>query len=173
MTDLSFHPPCSSLEFSPLREGEGFNRELIKAQIEKEGFLLRFSQAHGELPCAYTVGLTEHGLPELILYGRSPGHVRHAWSLLEPTLHQLTRPGRRVFLGQFDGQSVAVRRASLRRLSDAFQLYGRNGFSALQIYWMVGLDNHLPQQWEIRFLAAQPFLGNGTLGDLVDGRDNS
>lgn len=173
MTDLIFHPPCSSLEFSHPRRGEEFSRERIEAQMAQERFLLRFSQADGELPCAYTVGLTEHGLPELILYGQSPGQVRHAWSLLEPALPHLTRPGSRVLQGQFDGQAVAVRRASLRRLRDAFQLYGENGFSALQIYWMVGSGNHLPQQWEIRFLAAQPFLGTGTLGDLVDGRDGS
>lgn len=173
MTDLIFHPPCSSLEFLNLGRAEAFNREQIELQMAQEGVLLRFSHTNGELPCAYTVGLTEQGLPELILYGQSPGHVRHAWSLLEPVLHQLTRPGSRVFHGQFDGQTVGVRRASLRRLRDAFQLYGQDGFSALQVYWMVGSDNHLPQQWEIRFLAAQPFLGNGTLGDLVDGRDSS
>lgn len=172
MTDLIFHPPCSSLEFSNVRIGEGFSREHIESELAQQGFLLRFSQVVGELPCAYTVGLAGLGLPELILYGQSPGHVRHAWSLLEPELHRLTRPGSRVFHGQFDGQAVAVRRASLRRLQDAFRLYGQDGFSALQVYWMVGSDNHLPQQWEIRFLAAQPFLGNGTLGDLVEGRDN-
>lgn len=172
MTDLIYHPACSSLEFSALRREEGFNRDCIESQIAREGFLLRFSQSNGELPCAYTVGLTAHGLPELILYGQSPGHVRHAWSLLEPTLSQLTRPGNRIFHGQFDGRTVDVRRGSLRRLRDAFQLYGQDGFRALQVYWIVGSDNHLPQQWEIRFLAAQPFLGSGNLGDLVEGRDN-
>lgn len=172
MTDLIFHPPCSSLEFSNLRRDNLFNRDRIEAQIAREGFLLRFCQLNGELPCAYTVGLTEQGLPELILYGQSAGHVRHAWSLIEPALHRLSQSGTRVFQGQFDGQTVDVRRASLRRLRDAFQLYGQDGFSALQVYWMVGSDNHLPQQWEIRFLAAQPFLADGTLGDLVDGKDH-
>jgi hypothetical protein len=170
MTDLIFHPPCSVLEYSD-QQREGFNRERIQSQLAQEGILLRFSAVTGELPCAYTVGLTAQGLPELIFYGQSPGHVRHVWSLLEPTLHQLARAGSRVFHGQFDGQTVRVRRASLRRLRDAFQLYGQDGFSALQVYWTVGSDNHLPQHWEIRFLAAQPFLGEGTLGDLVDGRD--
>ncbi|WP_299168633.1 DUF4262 domain-containing protein [uncultured Arthrobacter sp.] len=169
MTDLIFHPHCSSLEFSNLRRDDVFDRERVEAQIAQEGFLLRFSEVNGELPCAYTVGLTERGLPELILYGQSLGHVRHAWSLMEPVLHRLTQSGARLFHGQFDGRAVGVRRASLRRLRDAFQFYGQDGFSALQVYWMVGSDNHLPQQWEIRFLAAQPFLGDGTLGDLVDG----
>ena len=169
MTDLIFHRPCSSLEFSNLRRQEEFNRERIQAQVAQEGVLLRFNHPRGELPHAYTVGLTERGLPELVLYGQSPGHVRHAWSLLEPELHGLVRPGIRVFHGQFDGHAVGVRPASLRRLRDAFQLYGQQGFTALQIYWVVGSDNHAPQQWEIRFLAAQPFLGNGTLGDLLAG----
>lgn len=168
MTDLIFHRPCSSLEFSNLRRTEGSDRERIHAQVAQEGVLLRFSQDHGGLPCAYTVGLTEQGLPELILYGQSPGHVRHAWSQLESELSRLTQSGSRVFHGQFDGHTVAVRPSSLRRLRDAFSLYGQHGFTALQVYWVVGSDNHLPQQWEIRFLAAQPFLGGGTLGDLLE-----
>lgn len=167
MTDLVFHPPCSALEFSALRAQEGFNRERIETQIAQNGYLLRFSHNHGELPCVYTVGLTERGLPELILYGQSPGHVRHAWSLIEPALHRLTQPARQVLQGQFDGRTIRVRRKSLQRLRDAYRLYGQDGFSALQVYWTVGSDNHLPQQWEIRFLAAQPFLGDGTLGDLL------
>lgn len=172
MTDLIFHSPCSSLEYSNLRRDDVFNRERIEAQIAREGFLLRYSQVNGELPCAYTVGRTEQGLPELILYGQSPGQVGHAWSLIEPALHRLTQSGTQVFHGQFDGRTISVRRASLPRLRDAFQLYGQDGFSALQVYWMVGADNHLPQQWEIRFLAAQPFLAEGTLADLVEGKDN-
>ncbi|MFJ6279516.1 DUF4262 domain-containing protein [Arthrobacter subterraneus] len=173
MTDLIFHPPCSFLEFSGLRRDAGFNREHLESQLAQEGVILRFSEGSGELPCAYTVGLTGRGLPELILYGRSPGHLRHAWSLIEPELDRLAEAGRRVFQGQFDGQTVRVRRASLHRLRDAFALYGRDGFSALQVYWMVGSGNHLPQQWEIRYLAAQPFLGEGTLGDLIDGRNST
>ncbi|GAB3552808.1 hypothetical protein GCM10027404_24030 [Arthrobacter tumbae] len=172
MTDLIFHPHCSSLEFTNLRRND-FNRERIEAQLAREDVLVRFSQAHGEVPCAYTVGLTGQGLPELILYGQSPGHVHHAWSLIEPALHLLTQTGVRVFHGQFDGQTVEVRQASLRRLRDAFQLYGQEGFSALQVYWTVGSDNHLPQQWEIRFLAAQPFLGGGSLGDLLGGKGST
>ena len=173
MTDLIFHPHCSSLEFSNLWRDDVLDRERIEAQVAREGVLVRFSQAHGEVPCAYTVGLTERGLPELILYGQSPGHVRHAWSLLEPALHLLTQPGAKVFHGQFDGQAVEVRGASLKRLRDAFQLYGQEGFSALQVYWTVGSDNHLPQQWEIRFLAAQPFLAGGSLGDLLGGKGSA
>lgn len=173
MTDLIFHRPCSSLEFSSLRREEDFDREHIQAQMRQEGVQLRVSQDHGGLPCAYTVGRTEQGLPELILYGQSSGHVRHAWSQLEPELARLTRSGSRVFHGQFDGHAIEVRQASLGRLRDAFSLYGRNGFTALQVYWVVGSDNHLPQQWEIRFLAAQPFLGGGTLGDLLEGTNGS
>ncbi|MFP5368049.1 MAG: DUF4262 domain-containing protein, partial [Actinomycetes bacterium] len=151
----------------------GFSRNQLVPQTGRKGVLLRFSQVNGELPIAYTVGLTERGLPELIFYGQTPGHVRHAWALLEPELHRLTRAGARLFHDQFDGVTVGVRRGSLHRLRDAVQLYGMDGFSALQVYWMVGSENHLPQQWEIRFLAAQPFLGNGTLGDLIEGRDTA
>ncbi|GAB3537036.1 hypothetical protein GCM10027403_19870 [Arthrobacter tecti] len=167
MTDLIFHPPCQALEFVDLRRDEPEDPAWLRERIGHEGFLLRFTQAGTELPSAYTVGLTELGLPELILYGQSPGHVRHAWSLIEPVLHSLTQAGLKVFHGQFDGQTVQVRKESLRRLKDACQVYGGEGFSALQVYWMVGADNHLPQHWEIRFLASQPFLGQGTLGDLV------
>lgn len=170
MTDLIFHPPCSALELTGLQREEPFDAERIEEQIARVGYVVRFRQVGTEVPCAYTVGLTELGLPELILYGQSPGHVRHAWSLIEPVLHGLTQPGLKVFHGQFDGQTVPVRWESLRRLQDAYRLYGPDGFSALQVYWMVGSDNHLPQHWEIRFLAAQPFLGPGTLGDLVEKR---
>lgn len=173
MTDLIFHQPCSPLEFSTLRQDVGFSRNQPVPQTGRKGVLLRFSQANGELPSAYTVGLTERGLPELIFYGQTSGHVRHAWALLEPELHRLTRAGARLFHDQFDGVTVGVRRGSLHRLRDAVRLYGMDGFSALQVYWMVGSENHLPQQWEIRFLAAQPFLGNGTLGDLIEGRDTA
>lgn len=171
MTDLIFHPPCSSLSIPGIQREGIPSAERIRAEISNDGYLVRFNQNGGELPCAYTVGLTELGLPELILYGQSLGHVRHAWSLLKPALHHLTHPGAHVFHGQFDGQTVQVRRESLRRLRDAHLLYGQEGFAALQVYWMVGSDNHLPQQWEIRFLAAQPFLADGSLVDLVRQRE--
>lgn len=172
MTDLVFHPLCSSVEISALHELRPVPAEEPDVQLAHEGYVVRFSSGHGELPCAYTVGLTDSGLPELILYGQSPGHLRHAWSLLEPVVERLRNPGVRVLRGQFDGQTVPVRRESLSRLRDAYRLYGASGFWALQVYWTVGTDNHLPQQWEIRFLAAQPFLGNGNLGDLVSSRNS-
>lgn len=167
MTDLILHPACVSLKIPDVQQEDGFDRARIEQQVAGGGYLLRFPKAAGNLPSAYTVGLTGLGLPELILYGQSSGHLRHAWSLLEPALHRLSSQGARVFQGQFDGQTVSVRPESLRRLPDAYRLYGRNGFTALQVYWTVGSDNHLPQQWELRFLAAQPYLGRGTLGDLL------
>lgn len=170
MTDLVFHPPCSAIEIRTLRRPASGTPDQPDEQVAREGYIVYFSAGTRELPSAYTAGLTDMGLPELILYGRSPGHVRHAWSLIERVLDQMGSPGLRVLQGQFDGQTVSVRRESLGRLQAAYRLYGPSGFKALQVYWTVGSDNHLPQQWEIRFLAAQPFLGDGTLGDLARSR---
>lgn len=167
MTDLIFHPPCSALDLADMWPDEPFNAARVGQQLAREGFVVRYRQTGLELPYAYTVGLTELGLPELILYGQSPGHVRHAWAQVGLVLHTLTRPGQKLFQGQFDGRTVQVRKESLRRLPDAYRVYGPEGFTALQVYWTVGSDNHFPQQWEIRFLASQPFLGHGTLRDLA------
>ncbi|WP_028279963.1 hypothetical protein [Arthrobacter sp. H5] len=166
MTDLIFHPATFAPELTHLWSTDSFNTARLQNQIDRESFVLRLGGTDTPVPYAYTVGLTSLGFSELIFYGHRAEHLYHAWELLEPVLEEILEPALTLIRGQFDGLTATVRHSALPRLSDAYRLYGAGGFSALQVYWVVGSGNHLPQPWEINFLASQPFLGTGTLGDL-------
>lgn len=171
MTDLVLRPPVSIPEVTvgwtegPPSSSRDFTE--LNRQIQRDGFAMRIGTGSEGLPYAYTVGLTSFGLPELITYCRDDGQLHSFQRLLKSLVPGSLEPGITVRLDRLDGLPVQVRSEVASLLSDATGMYGASGFSALQIYWIIGLENRDPKCDEIRFLARQPYLGPGTLQDLL------
>ncbi len=133
----------------------------VQDEIMGHGWALEFVE-HDKRPLAYTVGLSDHGLPELLITGLN-GAVSHP--VLHSTAHMMVDDGVRLhpatlidYEDRFLIEVVEVDHPEVH-LELAVQLCGR-GIRALQLVWA---DDRGCWPWDARWSHGrrrQPVLGS-------------
>lgn len=168
MTDLAFSPPA--LDDPPVLVWPDEAGSPFEGPTSDAGFSLWIDDVGWRFPCVYTVGLTDYGLPELVFFGRDTVELRQQWDVVQHRLDELIAAGGTVRIGRFDARVSPVSGENCAQLEEAARRYRAGGFNAVQLYWVVGHHNGRPTSDELSFLAGQPYLGPGTLRELlVDG----
>jgi hypothetical protein len=122
--------------------------ELIYERVKENGWTAQFIQ--GPMPFAYTIGLHERGLPELLVTGMPP---ERANLVLDTVAKYLVRggrpvPGERMLIGgELLLEFVQVQHP-VAHLKFAYSIYGP-GLRALQLVWP-DEEGHLPWCAEFR-----------------------
>ncbi len=168
MTDLAFCPP--NVDDPPVLEWPGEGCGTWDGPTSSDGFSLWIDDSGWRFPCVYTVGLTDYGLPELVFFGQDTVQLRQQWGAVQGQLKELVTVGQTVRGGPFDALVSAVSDENLVQLGEVVRRFGPRNFTAVQMYWVVGQDSLGPSSSELSFLAGQPYLGRGTLRELL-GRD--
>mgnify|MGYP000846760437 FL=1 len=109
--------------------------DAVRAMVDKHGWAVQYVESD-RAPYAYTVGLHEHGLPELLVTGLPP---RRTARLLNGVAGYLLRGGRPVpgeWIEGPDGQLIAVVAVEHpdAHMNVAIAFYGRS-VRALQLVW--------------------------------------
>ncbi|GAA1336123.1 hypothetical protein [Arthrobacter roseus] len=165
MTDLAFSPPA--LDDPPVLLWPDEPGCSFEGPTSSNGFSLWIDDAGWRFPCVYTVGLTDYGLPELVFFGRDTIELRQQWEVVQHRLGELIAAGGTVSNDRFDALVSPVSDENCAQLEETDRRYGVGGFKAVQLYWVVGRANGRPTGGELSFLAGQPYLGRGTLRELL------
>ncbi len=169
MTDLAFSPP--TLDDPPVLLWPTTPSGSCEGPASSSGFSLWIDDAGWRFPCVYTVGLTDYGLPELVFFGRDTVELRQQWEVVQHRMGEVIAAGGTVRNGRFDALVSLVSGDNRAQLEEATRRYGVGGFKAVQLYWVVGQANGHPTGGELSFLAGQPYLGRGTLRELLSNGD--
>ena len=109
--------------------------EIIRATVEKNGWAVQFVE-DDRTPFAYTIGLHEQGLPELLVTGMPPQRATQALNSVAQYLVDGGRPvaGELILIGGELGLQVVQVDHPDAHLNVAVALYGP-GLRALQLVW--------------------------------------
>lgn len=119
----------------PARTDEDHLRE-IEQRIDRHGWLVQaVAGTRGQAPLAYTVGLTDLGLPELLVTGRPPEPGAPLLNAVaQQTLEQgEVRPGEVVHLEHLHVEAVGLPHPDAHLFTAAY-LYGP-ALRAVQLVW--------------------------------------
>lgn len=134
--------------------------EMVRRTIDEYGWFVQVVERDGRRPgFAYTVGLSEHLLPELLVTGLS---MRRAGALLNDVAHHLVcHMGDDLVPGQSWTQRggptlevVTVAEPTVHALT-AVELYGLD----VEAQQLVYADDRGRWPWEVGFRGTQPVLG--------------
>lgn len=131
--------------------------EVVRPIIQRRGWMLQYVDGEGHLSFCYTVGLTEAGLPELLMTGISRDDAGMVNAVADYVLGCEIRPGETMGLGDEALEAVEVDHPE-EHLLTAVSMYGR-GVRGLQ---MVRADPHGHWPWCREHRAGrggQPVLG--------------
>ena len=111
--------------------GGDYLRQVVLPIIERAGWMVQYVEPDGvRAPLAYTVGLTERGLPELVSTGLSPERSAQLLNAVADSGQPLTA-GQHVAVGLHAMEVVRLAEPAVH-LVTAAQLYG-DRLSALQL----------------------------------------
>ena len=155
---------------NPGKTDDDYLAEVVVPAIERCGwFVQAVLGGKRHAPFAYTVGLTAHGLPELVVTGMAhyrsgallngmAGHWLHADVLPVPGQHVDVRDGRCLEVVEVPHPDA--------HLFVATRLFGRDGVTAQQLVWA---DSRGRWPWQVGHRAGrggQPVLGPRCAGPV-------
>lgn len=150
MCDLCNHPEMTMDDYL----------DHVRARLTRERFVLQSVLGSAtEAECTYSIGLTAHGLPELIVMGRRPAEASRLVGLWGDYLldQSLVLPGEALTSGPYVMEAVQVARPN-EHLRVAVALYGP-AVRALQLTWCDSAGRWPWQPGHRARRAGQPLLG--------------
>lgn len=159
-----YHEDCEADDDESFEE---LYARVIRPAIEKHGWYIRYVIGAGGSPSyAYTVGLPEHGCPELIATGVTPGEAAALLNIAGEVAHRRELlPGLRV--------TVAGRRCEVVELPhpEAHLLFAGDGYGPdLRAVQLVHADDSGVWPWSRGYrggAGGQPVLGPRAVGRLA------
>ena len=131
--------------------------EVVLPTIRRAGWMLQYVEGEGQPSFCYTVGLTEAGLPEIVMTGITEQDAGMLNGVAQYTLGCEIRPGETMGLGEHVLEAVEVAHPE-EHLLVAVSLYGP-AVRGLQMV-RADADGHWPWcSWHRRRRGGQPVLG--------------